>query len=101
MRWLDGLPGNPGKSQKEGQEYQGETKQLGEFPLALLRLPGPPGLPSGSSSLGSLAVHQTTLTISLLKDGGGCYTLLVKVDQNPKMVIATPRSFSMSYDTFE
>ena len=34
-------------------------------PLAVLMSPGPPGL-SSASSLGSLAVHQTTLTTSLL-----------------------------------
>ena len=31
--------------QKEGQDDQGEVKELG---LAVLRSPGPPGLPSGS-----------------------------------------------------
>jgi hypothetical protein len=34
------------------------------FPLALLSLASPPGLPSGSS-LGSLTIHQTTLSYSL------------------------------------
>ena len=45
---LDGVAGRPGKSQKEGQEDQGTLKALGP-PLALLPLPGPPGLSSGSS----------------------------------------------------
>ena len=50
------LPGNPGKSQKEGQEDQGEVKELGGTPLAVLGSPGPPGLPSGFS-LASLELH--------------------------------------------
>ena len=58
---FDGLSGSPGKSQKEGQEDQGEIKELGGAPLAVLRSPGPPGLPSGSS-LGSLTIHQTGLS---------------------------------------
>ena len=61
IRWRDELSGSPGKSQKEGQEEQGTLKQLVGFPLALLSLPGPPGLPSGSS-LGSLTIHQATLS---------------------------------------
>ena len=36
-------------SQKEGQEDQGTLEQLWGVPLALLPLPGPPALPSGSS----------------------------------------------------
>ena len=40
----------------EGQEDQGEVKDLGVTPLDVVGLPGPPGLPSGSS-LGS-AIHQ-------------------------------------------
>ena len=55
---FDGLSGGQGKSQKDGQEDQGTLKQLAGPPLALLSLPGPPGLPSGSS-LGSLTIHQT------------------------------------------
>ena len=35
-------------SQKEGQEDQDTLKAIGGFPLALLLLPGPPGLPSGA-----------------------------------------------------
>ena len=42
-------PGRPGKSQKEGQEYQGEVKELGGTPLGLLGSPGHPCLPSDSS----------------------------------------------------
>ena len=58
------LPGRPGKSQKEGQEDQGEVKELGGTPLGLLGSPGPPGLPSGSS-LASLELHQTSLRTAL------------------------------------
>ena len=57
---FDGLTGSRGKSQKEGQEDQGEIKELGGTPLAVSGSPGPPGLPSGSS-LGSLSIHQTCL----------------------------------------
>ena len=46
-------------------EQKREVKALGGSPLALLPLPGPPGLPSGSS-LASLELHQTTLTTGLL-----------------------------------
>ena len=49
---LEGVPGRPGNSQKEGQEDQREVKGLGRFPLG----PGPLGLPSGSS----LASLQTS-----------------------------------------
>ena len=53
-RSLQGVPGSPGKSQKQGQEDQGTSKQLHVegIPLALALL-GPPGIPS-CSSLGSL-----------------------------------------------
>ena len=37
------------KTQKEGQECQGEVKELGRSPLAVVRYPGHPGLPSGFS----------------------------------------------------
>ena len=40
-----GGPGSPGKSQKEGEEDQGEVEELGGIPLVLLRSSGPPGLP--------------------------------------------------------
>ena len=63
---FDGLIGSPGKSQKEGQEDQGEIKEIGGPPLIVLRSPGPPGLPSGSS-LGSLTIHQTSLRRALLQ----------------------------------
>ena len=45
----EGVPGSQGKSQKEGQENQGELKKLGGAPLAALRPPGLPDLPSGIS----------------------------------------------------
>jgi hypothetical protein len=32
-----GLPGNPGKSLKEGHEDQGEVRELGRTPLAGMR----------------------------------------------------------------
>ena len=35
------------QSKNEDQEYQAEVKELGGTPLAVLRSPGPPGLPSG------------------------------------------------------
>ena len=66
IRWFGGLSGSPGKCQKEGQEHQGTLKQLGRSPKALLSLPGPPGLPSGSP-LGSPTIHQATLYYSLFK----------------------------------
>ena len=47
----------PSKSQKEGQEDQGEIKSLGGPTLTVLRSPGSSGLPSGSS-LGSLELPQ-------------------------------------------
>ena len=41
---------DPRKSQKEVQDDQGQVKELGGgLPLAVLRFPGSPGLPSGSS----------------------------------------------------
>ena len=43
---IEGILRSPGKSQKEGQEDQGTLKQLEGVPLALLPLPGPPGVPS-------------------------------------------------------
>ena len=49
----EGVPKSPGKSQKEGQEDQGEVKELGVPFLSVLRSPVSPGLPS-ASSLGSL-----------------------------------------------
>ena len=39
---LEGVPGSPGKSQKEGQEDQGEIQELGGTPPAALRSSGPP-----------------------------------------------------------
>ncbi len=42
-----------------------QNSQEGPPSLALLPLPGPPGLPSGSS-LGSLSIHKTSLAYSLL-----------------------------------
>ena len=38
-RSFEGVPGSPGKSQKEGQEDQGEVKELGGMPSWL-----PPGI---------------------------------------------------------
>ena len=43
------------EDQKEGQEDQGEIKELGG--IGVLRFPGPPGLPPGSS-LGCLELPQ-------------------------------------------
>ena len=44
------VDGFPGKSQKEGNENQGSLKQLsGGSLVPLVPLPGPPGLPPGSS----------------------------------------------------
>ena len=57
---MNGLTGGPGKSQKEGHEDQETLKELG----VVVPLAGPPGLPSGSS-LGSLSIHQTSLSHSL------------------------------------
>ena len=59
LRRLEGVPGSPGKSRKEGHEDQGQAKELGGTPLAVLRSPGPPGLPSGYP-LGSLELAQAT-----------------------------------------
>ena len=53
----DEMMGNPGKGQEDGQEDQ-ETLHGEGSPLALLPLPGSPGLPSGSSE-GSLSIHHT------------------------------------------
>ena len=61
LRWLDGVPGSPGKSQKEGQEDQGEVKELRGTSQAVSRSHGPRELPS-CSSLGSLTIHQTGLS---------------------------------------
>ena len=60
--------GSQGKKQNEGQEDQGTLNQLGGSPQALVPLPGPPGIPSflpSGSSLGSLQIHQTSLSNSL------------------------------------
>ena len=38
-RSLEGAPGSPGKSRKEGQEDQGELKELGGTPLSCFRVP--------------------------------------------------------------
>ena len=56
------LEDNTTESQKEGQEDQGRVKELlvGATLLADLRLPGPAGLPSGSSA-GSLPIHHNAL----------------------------------------
>ena len=48
------------ESQKEGQEEQGEVKELGGSHLAAVRSPGPPGLPF-CASLGSLELPQSSL----------------------------------------
>ena len=48
-RSLEGVPGSPGQSQKEGQEEQGEVKELGGTPLAVLGSSGSPGLRAGSA----------------------------------------------------
>ena len=53
LRWLEGVPGSPWKSQQQGQEDQEIFLQLCGSPLALLSVSGTPGLPFGSS-LGSL-----------------------------------------------
>ena len=55
------------KCQKESQEDQGEVKELGGTPLAVIRSPGPPGLPSGSP-LDPLELHQTSLREALQTD---------------------------------
>ena len=73
------------QSKKEGREDQGNLKKLGGVPpIALLTLPGPPGL---LLALGSLAIHQaiTMHQVILMKpaaqgpgisangaDAGGC-----------------------------
>lgn len=54
------LQGSPRKSQKDGQEDKGVSKQLGGLPLALFPLPGPLGLPPDSSAV-SLSIHHTAL----------------------------------------
>ena len=54
---LEGIPGSPGKSQKEGKEVQGKVKDLEANPLAVLGLTGPSALPTGSS-LGSLSFKR-------------------------------------------
>jgi hypothetical protein len=38
LSWIDGVPGRPGKSQKEGQEDHGGVKELGGTPKAF-RIP--------------------------------------------------------------
>ena len=57
-----GLTGSPWNSQKEGQDDQRTFRDLGRVPLALLSLPGPPGLPSGST-LGPLSIHHSCIRI--------------------------------------
>ena len=52
--------GMPGKSQKGGQEEQGEVEEPRRKPLATLGSPGPLGLPFGSSR-GYWGVLQTSL----------------------------------------
>ena len=47
-----------GKSQKEGQEDQGEVKELGWIPATGLRSLGPPGW----LALDSLAIHRAFTT---------------------------------------
>ena len=50
IRQCDGLTASSGKGQKENQVDQGGVKELwGGLPLAVVRCPGPPGLPFGSS----------------------------------------------------
>ena len=70
LGWFEGIPGSPGNSRQEGQEDQGEVKELGKtalvvFTLAVLRSPGPSGLPSGSS-LGSQELPQASSKLVLL-----------------------------------
>ena len=50
----------PREEQEEDQDDQGGVEELEGSSLALLHLPGPPGLPSGSS-LGPLELHKATL----------------------------------------
>ena len=56
LRWL----GNPGEPREEPEGGPGD------LPLVLLPMPGPSGLPSGSSP-GSLEFPQATLRCDLLK----------------------------------
>ena len=53
------MTGSPWKSQTEGQEDQGEVKELGGIPPSCLKFPS-------GSSLGSLSICQTALSYSLL-----------------------------------
>ena len=56
----DGLAGSPVEDPKEGQEDRGTSIWQGGNPLALLavlHLPVPPSLPSGSS-LASPSIHR-------------------------------------------
>ena len=50
---IDGVPGRPGKSQKEGQEDQGGVKELGgpprDFRISLSSWPSFSLLPGGQS----------------------------------------------------
>ena len=38
LRWSDGAPGSAGKSQEEGQEYQGRIKELQGRPTRSLKV---------------------------------------------------------------
>ena len=38
LRWLERIPASPWKSQRDGQEDQGEAKELRGTPLAVLGL---------------------------------------------------------------
>ena len=54
------------QSQKEGQQDQGEVKELGGSPLAVLSSHGLPGLPSGSGPPGiheAITRHQAILIL--------------------------------------
>ena len=55
------------QSQQEGKEDEGTLKELGGVPLAVLPLPGPPGIPSGSGLPGNpssyILLHQAILML--------------------------------------
>ena len=68
MAW-DGLMELQGAhSQKEGHDDKGEAIDLGGSFPAVLKFPGPPGL---LLVLGSLAVHQATVSSDQISLKGG------------------------------
>jgi len=56
--------GAQGRARRKARRNREGYKRQGGPSLAVLRSPGPPVFPSGSS-LGSLTIHQTTLSYSL------------------------------------